>query len=147
VKSYRKELGFNVPARRGFINITPQVETCLRESGIREGLTLVNAMHITASVFINDDERELHQVAHSTAGSGDGERCITPEISSKKQTRMRQMVLRLEMLWLEVLLLMPRLVRAGAVTWGLVLVGGALVVVLALAVWERGTSPVWKLAL
>jgi anti-sigma factor RsiW len=58
-----------------------------------------------------------------------------------------QMVLRLEMLQLKVLLLMPRLVRAGAVTWGLVLVGCVLVTALALAVWERGTSPVWKLAL
>jgi len=60
MKSYRKELWFNVPGRRAFINITPKVETCLRESGIREGLLLVNAMHITASVFINDDERGLH---------------------------------------------------------------------------------------
>jgi secondary thiamine-phosphate synthase enzyme len=60
MKSYRKELWFNVPARRGFINITPQVEEALRESGIREGLCLVNAMHITASVFINDDESGLH---------------------------------------------------------------------------------------
>ncbi len=61
MKSYRKELWFNIPSRRGFINITSQVETCLRESGIREGLCLVNAMHITASVFINDDESGLHQ--------------------------------------------------------------------------------------
>ena len=60
MKSYRKELWFNVPGRRAFINITPQVEDCLRESGVREGLALVNAMHITASVFINDDERGLH---------------------------------------------------------------------------------------
>ena len=59
MKSYRKELWFNVPSRRAFINITPQVEDCLRESGIQEGLVLVNAMHITASVFINDDERGL----------------------------------------------------------------------------------------
>ncbi len=59
MKSYRKELWFNVPQRRGFINITPQVETCLQESGIQEGLCLVNAMHITASVYINDDERGL----------------------------------------------------------------------------------------
>ena len=51
MKSYRKELWFNVPSRRGFINITPQVEDCLRESGIREGLALINAMHITASVL------------------------------------------------------------------------------------------------
>jgi len=56
MKSYRKELWFNVPTRRAFINITPQVEECLRESGIKEGFVLCNAMHITASVFINDDE-------------------------------------------------------------------------------------------
>ena len=60
MKSYRKELWFNVPGRRAFINITPQVEQCLDESGVVEGLVLVNAMHITASVFINDDERGLH---------------------------------------------------------------------------------------
>jgi secondary thiamine-phosphate synthase enzyme len=60
LKSFRKELWFNVPARRAFVNITPQVETCLRESGINEGLLLCNAMHITASVFINDDESGLH---------------------------------------------------------------------------------------
>jgi secondary thiamine-phosphate synthase enzyme len=59
MKSYRKELWFNVPERRDFINITPQVDECLRESGIREGLVLVNAMHITASVYVNDDERGL----------------------------------------------------------------------------------------
>ena len=58
--SYRKELWFEVPGRRAFINITPQVEQCLTESGVREGLVLVNAMHITASVFINDDEPGLH---------------------------------------------------------------------------------------
>src|SRR5271157_3917660 len=61
MKSFRKELWFNLPTRRGFINITPQVEEALHESGIREGLALVNAMHITASVFINDDEHGLHQ--------------------------------------------------------------------------------------
>ena len=60
MKSYRKELWFDVPTRRAFINITSQVETCLRDSGISEGLALVNAMHITASVFINDDESGLH---------------------------------------------------------------------------------------
>ncbi len=60
MKSYRKELFFEVPSRRGFINITPQVETCLSESKVTEGLVLVNAMHITASVFINDDESGLH---------------------------------------------------------------------------------------
>jgi secondary thiamine-phosphate synthase enzyme len=61
MRSYRKELWFNVPQRRAFINITPEVETCVRESGVQEGLVLVNAMHITASVFINDDEPGLHQ--------------------------------------------------------------------------------------
>jgi secondary thiamine-phosphate synthase enzyme len=60
MKSYRKELWFNTKARREFINITPQVQQCLSESGITEGLVLVNAMHITASVFINDDESGLH---------------------------------------------------------------------------------------
>jgi len=61
MKSYRKELWFSIPSRREFVNITPEVEECLVESGIREGLVLVNAMHITASVFINDDESGLHQ--------------------------------------------------------------------------------------
>jgi secondary thiamine-phosphate synthase enzyme len=61
MKSYKKELHFNTPTRRQFINITPQVENCLEESGIQEGLCLVNAMHITASVFINDNESGLHQ--------------------------------------------------------------------------------------
>jgi len=60
VKTYRKELWFEVPRRRGFVNITSQVESCVSESGIVEGLALVNAMHITASVFINDDEDGLH---------------------------------------------------------------------------------------
>jgi secondary thiamine-phosphate synthase enzyme len=61
MKSFRKELWFNTSTRRAYINITHQVEECLKESGIREGLLLCNAMHITASVFINDDERGLHQ--------------------------------------------------------------------------------------
>jgi len=61
MKSYRKELWFETKHRREFINITPQVEQCLRESGIKEGLLLCNAMHITASVFINDDESGLHK--------------------------------------------------------------------------------------
>jgi len=61
MKSYRQELWFQTPMRRGFVNITSQVEACLRESKITEGLALVNAMHITASVFINDDEAGLHQ--------------------------------------------------------------------------------------
>ena len=60
MKSHRKELWFEMPERMGFLNITPQVEQTLKESGITEGLVLVNAMHITASVFINDDEPGLH---------------------------------------------------------------------------------------
>ena len=60
MKSFRKELWFNLQARRGFVNITSQVEECLQESGIKDGFVLVNAMHITASVFINDDESGLH---------------------------------------------------------------------------------------
>ncbi len=60
MRSYRKELWFEVPQRRGFLNITPKVEECVLASGIREGICLVNAMHITASVFINDDEAGLH---------------------------------------------------------------------------------------
>jgi len=60
MKSYRKELWFETPGRRAFLNITSQVEAALKESGVQEGLALVNAMHITASVFINDDEQGLH---------------------------------------------------------------------------------------
>ncbi len=61
MKSYRKELWFNLPARFGFVNITSDINNCLKESGISEGLILINAMHITASVFINDDESGLHE--------------------------------------------------------------------------------------
>ena len=61
MKSYRKELWFQTPSRRAFINITGDVEQCLAESGIKEGLILINSMHITSSVFINDDEGGLHQ--------------------------------------------------------------------------------------
>jgi secondary thiamine-phosphate synthase enzyme len=60
MKHYRKELTFNTSSRREFINITPYIDACLRESGIKEGLVLCNAMHITSSVFINDDESGLH---------------------------------------------------------------------------------------
>lgn len=60
MKSYRKELTINYPQRRGYINITPEIENALKESGIKEGLLLCNSMHITSSVFINDDERGLH---------------------------------------------------------------------------------------
>jgi len=59
MKSYRKELFFNIPDRRGFVNITPQVEECVSESGVEEGIVLVNSMHITSSVFINDNESGL----------------------------------------------------------------------------------------
>jgi len=77
MKSFRKELWFDIPGRRAFVNITPQVESCLRDSGVREGLLLCNAMHITASVFINDDESGLHEdyerwlerLAHPTSRS------------------------------------------------------------------------------
>ena len=61
MKSYTKELWFNIPARMDFVNITAEIEKCVRDSGIKEGFCLVNAMHITASVFINDDESGLHQ--------------------------------------------------------------------------------------
>ena len=61
MKTFRKELWMNVPSRRGFVNLTPEVEEAVRASGIREGLCLVNAMHITASVFINDNEGGLHR--------------------------------------------------------------------------------------
>lgn len=61
MKSYREEILLNVPSRSGFVNITPKVQDALKNSGIKEGLLLVNAMHITASVFINDDEHGLHQ--------------------------------------------------------------------------------------
>ncbi len=60
MKNFRKELFFNIPQRRGFVNITPEVGECIRESKVSEGFVLVNAMHITASVFINDDEAGLH---------------------------------------------------------------------------------------
>lgn len=60
MRSYREELWFEIQQRRGFVNITPEVRRCLKQSAIREGLVLVNAMHITASVFINDDESGLH---------------------------------------------------------------------------------------
>ena len=61
MKSFRKELSFTIPSRRGFVNITPAVEDCVISSGVTEGLCLVNAMNITASVFINDDESGLHR--------------------------------------------------------------------------------------
>ena len=60
MESYRQELWLEIPTRRAFLNITPRVDACLADSGIKEGLCLVNAMHITASVFINDDETGLH---------------------------------------------------------------------------------------
>ena len=60
MKSHRQELWFNIPGRRGFVNITPDVAAAVRASNVRDGLCLVNAMHITASVFVNDDESGLH---------------------------------------------------------------------------------------
>ena len=60
MKSYRQELWFEIPSRRGFVNITQHVQKCIEESSVTEGLALINAMHITASVFINDDESGLH---------------------------------------------------------------------------------------
>lgn len=60
MKSYRQELWFDTPTRQAFINITPQVQAALLASGVREGLCLVNSMHISSSVFVNDDERGLH---------------------------------------------------------------------------------------
>ena len=60
MRSFRKELWFETPGRRAFLNITPQVEAALKEGGVQEGIALINAMHITASVFINDDEQGLH---------------------------------------------------------------------------------------
>ncbi|NJL27977.1 MAG: YjbQ family protein [Thermoanaerobaculia bacterium] len=77
MKSYREEIFLEIPTRRAFVNITPQVERALAKSGIREGLCLVNSMHITSSVFINDDESGLHadyerwleQLAPFSAGS------------------------------------------------------------------------------
>jgi len=74
MKSYRKELWFEVPTRRAFINITPQVNECLRESGIREGLVLCNAMHITASVFITDGKLDFGTWEQIFYGEFDGRR-------------------------------------------------------------------------
>jgi secondary thiamine-phosphate synthase enzyme len=62
MKSYRKEVWLQVPTRRAFINITPQIQECLRESGVREGLALVNSMHVTAAVFVDDDEKGLYRI-------------------------------------------------------------------------------------
>ena len=73
MKSHTEELWFAIPSRRGFVNITPQVEKLLNESGVQEGLCLVNAMHITASVFINDDERGLHSDYDSNEDEFDGD--------------------------------------------------------------------------
>ena len=61
MKSYTEYLTYNIPSRRGFVNITPEVRKIIQKSGVKEGLCLVNAMHITASVFINDNESGLHQ--------------------------------------------------------------------------------------
>ncbi len=101
MKSHRKELWFDVRGRREFINITSHVEAALRESGIRDGLCLVNAMHITASVFINDDERGLHgdyerfleriaphepisQYAHNRTGEDNGDAHIKRQLMGRE---------------------------------------------------------------
>ncbi len=117
MKSYRKELWFDIPGRRAFVNITSQVERCLRESGIMEGLLLCNAMHITASVFINDDESGLHadyerwlerlaphepvsQYLHNRTGEdheyvkldgSDGARCILRHDRSRDEWKIQTM--------------------------------------------------------
>ena len=81
MKSFRKELWFNLPTRLGFVNITPQVEACLQESGIIEGLSLISAMHITASVFINDDEVQFDFHVHKNPKAEDSytRRIVMPE--------------------------------------------------------------------
>ena len=92
MKSYRKELVFNIPGRRGFVNITPQIQKALEESGIREGLLLCNAMHITASVFINDDESGLHQdydkwlekLAHNLAGEDNADAHMKRQVMGRE---------------------------------------------------------------
>lgn len=101
MKSYRKELWFEIPSRRAFTNITSEVEQCLRESGVKEGLVLVNAMHITASVFINDDESGLHhdyevfleklaphapisQYRHNNTGEDNGDAHIKRQIMGRE---------------------------------------------------------------
>ena len=82
MKSYRKELWFSTPTRMAFVNITPEIEECVRASAVREGLVLVNAMHITASVFINDDEPGLHHdyetVARAPCSARAGE-CVSTQ--------------------------------------------------------------------
>jgi len=97
MNSYRKTLEFRVPSRMGFVNITAQVQAALRESGIREGLCLVNAMHITASVFINDDEqglledysRWLEQLAPFDSGTERYHHNRTGEVNGTRTTRGR----------------------------------------------------------
>jgi thiamine phosphate synthase YjbQ (UPF0047 family) len=83
MKSYREELWFEAPTRRAFINITRDVEACLRESQVREGLVLVNVMHITASVFINDDESGSHHDYEKWLISTAFSRVPTPEAQNE----------------------------------------------------------------
>ena len=78
MKTFREELWFEIPARRGFVNITQSVEDCVKKSGIREGLALVNTMHITSSVFINDDEPGLQQDYKKLAGGARSARTNIP---------------------------------------------------------------------
>ncbi|MHB8353071.1 MAG: secondary thiamine-phosphate synthase enzyme YjbQ [Burkholderiales bacterium] len=101
MKNYRKELWFNIPTRRAFVNITSEVEKCLRDSAVKEGLVLVNAMHISASVFINDDESGLHhdfeqflerlaphepvaQYRHNDTGEGNADAHIKRQIMGRE---------------------------------------------------------------
>ena len=101
MKSFRRELWLEVPTRRGYVNITPQVDECVRDSGMRDGLVLVNAMHITASVFINDDESGLHhdfetflemlapqkptaQYRHNRTGEDNGDAHIKRQLFGRK---------------------------------------------------------------
>ena len=88
MKSYRKELWFNTPTRLAFVNITGQVQDCIRESGVKEGLALVNAMHITASVFINDDEPGLHHDYSSMAGEARAARARSSSIDTTIRARI-----------------------------------------------------------
>jgi thiamine phosphate synthase YjbQ (UPF0047 family) len=83
MKSYRKELWFNVPTRRAFLNITPDVVECLHESGVQEGLCLVNAMHITASVFINNHE-PISRYRHNRTGEDNGDAHLKRQVMGRE---------------------------------------------------------------
>jgi secondary thiamine-phosphate synthase enzyme len=96
MRSFRKELWFNTPTRVAFVNITPQVQECIRESGAREGIVLVNAMHITASVFINDDESGLHhdwRLAGEAAPHGRSSSTATTIPAGQRRRHMKRQVM------------------------------------------------------